>query len=59
MDSLLHDIGGVVIRVSDETVGEMWSLFDGQDVLNEVDPQFARNIENHIIMSTREDPFHV
>ena len=47
MDSLMNDIGGVVIRVSDETVGEMWSLFDGQDVLNEVDPQFAKNIENH------------
>ena len=33
MDSLMNDIGGVVIRVSDETVGEMWSLFDGQDCL--------------------------
>ncbi|GIT73619.1 MAG: hypothetical protein Ct9H300mP28_34330 [Pseudomonadota bacterium] len=26
---------------------------------NEVDPQFARNIENHIIRATREGPFHV
>ena len=59
MDSLMQDIGGIVIRVSDETVGEMWSLFDGQDVLNEVDPQFARNIENHIVRTTRKDPFHV
>jgi 4-hydroxyphenylacetate 3-monooxygenase len=59
LDALMQDIGGIVIRVSDETVGEMWSLFDGQDVLNEVDPQFAKNIERHIIKTTREDPFHV
>src|SRR5215211_9210308 len=41
VDTVLNDIGGVVTRVGDETVGEMWSLFDGQDVLNEVDPQFS------------------
>ena len=34
VDAVLDDIGGVVTRVGDETVGEMWSLFDGQDVLN-------------------------
>ena len=38
------DIGGVVTRVGDETVGEMWSLFDGRDVLNRIDPRFAENI---------------
>ena len=31
-DLLLEDMGGVVMRVGDESVGEMWSLFDGQDV---------------------------
>ena len=30
------DIKGVVTRVGDETVGEMWSLYDGRDVLNEI-----------------------
>lgn len=58
-DTLLEDIGGVVTRVGDETVGEMWSLFDGQDVLNEVDPQFSANIRNHIDKVLRTDPFHV
>ncbi|MFD1329182.1 4-hydroxyphenylacetate 3-hydroxylase family protein [Mycoplana ramosa] len=58
-DHLLNEVGGVVTRVGDETVGEMWSLFDGQDVLNEVDPQFSKNIENHIRRVLREDPFHV
>src|ERR1700756_2676243 len=48
VDLVMKDIGGVVIRVGDETIGEMWSLFDGQDVLREVDPRFAENIENHI-----------
>ena len=42
VDTVMRDIGGVVTRVGDETVGEMWSLWDGQDVLNEVDPQFVQ-----------------
>jgi 4-hydroxyphenylacetate 3-monooxygenase len=58
-DTVLEDIGGVVTRVGDETVGEMWSLFDGQDVLNEVDPQFSKNIRNHIFKVLHTDPFHV
>ena len=39
-DTVMEEVGGVVTRVGDETVGEMWSLYDGQDVLNVVDPQF-------------------
>ena len=58
-DAVFHDIGGVVTRVGDETVGEMWSLFDGQDVLNEVDPRFSRNIANHIDRVIKHDLFHV
>jgi 4-hydroxyphenylacetate 3-monooxygenase len=58
-DTVLDAVGGVVTRVGDETVGEMWSLFDGRDLLNEVDPQFAANIERHIQRVLREDPFHV
>ncbi|UPK39258.1 4-hydroxyphenylacetate 3-hydroxylase family protein [Bradyrhizobium sp. 186] len=58
-DTVLEDVGGVVTRVGDETVGEMWSLFDGQDVLNEVDPQFSKNIRNHIFKVLHTDPFHV
>ena len=41
VDTVMDTIGGVVTRVGDETVGEMWSLYDGQDVLNQVDPQFS------------------
>jgi len=59
VDTVMDEIGGVVIRVGDETVGEMWSLHDGADVLNEVDPQFAKNIERHIYKALHEDPFHV
>src|SRR5580658_4033175 len=58
-DTILEEIGGVVTRVGDETVGEMWSLFDGQDVLNEVDPQFSVNIRRHIEAVLEGDPFHV
>ncbi len=59
VDTVLNDIGGVVTRVGDETVGEMWSLFDGADILNEVDPRFAVNIKRHIDRVVKEDPFHV
>jgi 4-hydroxyphenylacetate 3-monooxygenase len=41
-DAVLEDVGGVVTRVGDETVGEMWSLYDGQDVLNGLTPNFQR-----------------
>lgn len=58
-DCVLQDAGGVVTRVGDEAVGEMWSLFDGQDVLNEVDPRFSENIRNHIDKVLHTDPFHV
>ncbi|HEV2158030.1 4-hydroxyphenylacetate 3-hydroxylase family protein [Bradyrhizobium sp.] len=58
-DTVLEDAGGVITRVGDETVGEMWSLFDGQDVLNDVDPQFSKNIRNHIFKVLHTDPFHV
>jgi len=58
-DAVLDDIAGVVTRVGDETVGEMWSLYDGRDVLNEVDPRFAENIERHIREVIHRDRFHV
>ncbi|MGI9372034.1 MAG: 4-hydroxyphenylacetate 3-hydroxylase family protein [Hyphomicrobiales bacterium] len=59
VDTVMHDIGGVVTRVGDETVGEMWSLWDGADILNEIDPRFAENIERHINTAIKHDPFHV
>jgi 4-hydroxyphenylacetate 3-monooxygenase len=59
VDAVMDDVGGVVIRVGDETVGEMWSLFDGQDVLNEVDPRFSENIRRHVENAVHADPFHV
>jgi 4-hydroxyphenylacetate 3-monooxygenase len=58
-DAVMKDIGGVVTRVGDETIGEMWSLYDGQEVLNEVDPQFSANIRSHILRAIQHDPFHV
>ena len=59
VDHVMHDLGGVVTRMGDETVGEMWSLWDGKDILNEIDPRFARNIEHHIQDVINADPFHV
>src|SRR5580658_1139 len=59
LDMVLKDIGGVVTRVGDETVGEMWSLLDGRDVLNQIDPRFADNIDRHIKRVLTDDIFHV
>ena len=58
-DTIMDDIGGVVTRVGDETVGEMWSLLDGSDVLSDIDPRFAENIKRHIDLACYGDPFHV
>jgi 4-hydroxyphenylacetate 3-monooxygenase len=59
VETVMDEIAGVVTRVGDETVGEMWSLYDGQDMLNEVDPRFAENIRRHVQGVIERDPFHV
>ena len=59
VDLVANDIGGVVTRVGDETIGEMWSLWDGKEILNEIDERFAENIERHIKLAITNDPFHV
>ena len=59
VDCLTQEIGGIVTRIGDETIGEMWSLWDGKDILNEIDPRFAENIERHILEAIKHDPFHV
>ncbi len=58
-DTLLNDVNGVVTRVGDENIGEIWSLFDGRETLNEINPQFSQNIENHINRIVQQDPFHI
>ena len=57
--TIMYEIGAVVTRVGDETAGEMWSLYDGTDILNEVDPRFGENIATHIQKVLKEDIFHV
>src|SRR3954454_16427234 len=59
VDAVMDTIGGVVTRVGDETIGEMWSLYDGQDVLNEIDPTYSENIRRHVDAAAKCDPFHV
>jgi len=59
VDAQLKEIGGVVVRVGDETIGELWSLYDGKAVLDEIDSKFSANVERHIQKALRADPFHV
>jgi 4-hydroxyphenylacetate 3-monooxygenase len=37
----------------------MWSLYDGQDVLDEIDPSFSAQIRHHVRHAALADPFHV
>ena len=56
----MDDIGGVVIRVGDETIGEMWSLYDGRDVLQRGRSRSSPRISSTIIFAAlRSDTFHV
>jgi 4-hydroxyphenylacetate 3-monooxygenase len=58
-DTVLTTVGGVVTRVGDETIGEMWSLIDGQDFLDAINPAYSDNVRRHIRRACFEDPFHV
>ncbi|MER7394338.1 4-hydroxyphenylacetate 3-hydroxylase family protein [Streptomyces sp. NPDC000151] len=58
-DAVLTDVGGVVTRVGDETIGEVWSLIDGQDVLDAINPAYSDNVKRHIDKACFGDPFHV
>jgi len=58
-DHVMNEIGGVAMCVGDAAIGEMWSLFDGAAILNEIDPQFADNIDAHIGKVLKGDPFQV
>jgi 4-hydroxyphenylacetate 3-monooxygenase len=59
VDKVLNDVGGVVSRIGDETIGALWSLYDGRELINDVDPDFGRNIEAHMQRVLRDDTFHV
>src|SRR6202042_2724423 len=59
VDAQLNEVGGVVVRIGDETIGELWSLWDGKAVLDEIDPRFSQNVERHIMRALTADPFHV
>jgi 4-hydroxyphenylacetate 3-monooxygenase len=59
VDAVMRDIGGMVVRMGDETIGEVWSLWDGKDVLDEIDSQFSENVSAHVENALRSDTFHV
>jgi 4-hydroxyphenylacetate 3-monooxygenase len=59
VDAYLNDIRSILTRVGDETVGQMWSLHDGRDLLNEINPRCGDNIDRHIGRVSQQDIFHV
>ena len=58
-DRILSQVGGIAARTGDETIGEFWSLYDCRDALVDMDPQFARNIDAHILASRTDDLFRI
>src|SRR5262249_43947561 len=59
LETVFHDIGGIVNRVGDETVAAMWSMYDGRDRLRGTDRRFADNIDRHMRRILANDPYHV
>ena len=55
--SLQHGVRLLIAPTSMELLND--TVLDFVYMENEVDPQFAKNIEQHILRTTREDPFHV
>nr|WP_319948203.1 4-hydroxyphenylacetate 3-hydroxylase N-terminal domain-containing protein [uncultured Shimia sp.] len=58
-DHILSQLHGVVSRLGDETLGEMWSLLDAAEVLSDIAPQFRSNINTHIDGALTQDLFQV
>src|SRR5258707_8052241 len=58
-DAVLDEIGGVATPVRDETHRELWSLYDGHDLLNQRAARFSFNIKNHIDQADALDPLHL
>lgn len=58
-DRILAQVGGISTRTGDETIGEFWSLYDCRDALVDMDPQFARNIDAHVVASRHDDLFRI
>lgn len=58
-DAVMDRIGGVVTRVGDETVGEMWSLLDAAEALAGLDSRFVGNIRTQVEAVVRGDLFQV
>ena len=58
-DTIFERLGGMLSWTGDEPAGEIWSLFDTQDLLNDIDPQYGENLRNHISRVLNEDLGHV
>lgn len=58
-DTIFDRLGGMLSWTGDEPAGEIWSLFDTQDLLNDIDPQYGESLRNHIERVLNEDICHV
>ena len=59
VDTVMDDLGGVVIRVGDETVGEMWSLYDGRTSSTRSTRSSRPTSSTTSSACSQADPFHV
>ncbi len=59
VDTVMDEIEGVAFRLGDETVGALWSLLDGRDMLDGIAPEHTSNIARHVDRAFRGDLFTV
>ncbi|MCH7996590.1 MAG: 4-hydroxyphenylacetate 3-hydroxylase family protein [Chloroflexi bacterium] len=59
VETVLNEVAGVVQRVGDDTVCELWSMHDNIEMLRGFNPLFAENVESHIERLMDLDLFHV
>lgn len=59
VETVLNELGGIVERVGDETIGELWSMYDAKDMLRTYGPQYADNVDHHILNVLNHDLYHV
>ena len=56
---VLDALGGLPLRLGDETSGEFWALLDAAPALDALDPRFGAGVAAKVEAATREDLFEV
>lgn len=59
VEVVLDRLGGLPLRLGDETSGEFWALWDAAAALDALDPRFGAGVVAKVEAAAREDLFEV